>query len=113
MLGTGYQQEVHLDRLLSDVAVYNEIVVNPAQLPGLVDIAVRAAYARQGVAHLTIPNDIQVAEAEQHPYRQVSQGRPPATAPVYRAPRVQPRKYWRTGSESRFWWESAHAVPGR
>ncbi len=91
VLGTGYQQEVHLDRLLSDVAVYNEMVVNPAQVPGLVDIAVRTAYARQGVAHLTIPNDIQVAEPE-HPYRQVSQGRPPATAPVYLAPRVQPRQ---------------------
>src|ERR1700704_3131321 len=63
VLGTGYQQEVHLDRLFEDVAVYNEGVVNPAQLPGLVDIAVRHAYARQGVAHLSVPNDIQVAEA--------------------------------------------------
>src|SRR5919199_4065751 len=33
-LGTGYQQEVHLDRLYQDVAVYNQLVVNPAQLPG-------------------------------------------------------------------------------
>lgn len=90
VLGAGYQQEVHLDRMLSDVAVYNEMVLNPAQVPGLVDIAVRTAYARQGVAHLTIPNDIQVAEAERHPYREVSQGRPPATASVYLTPRVWP-----------------------
>ncbi len=91
VLGTGYQQEVHLDRLFEDVAVYNEMVVNPVQLPGLVDIAVRTAYARQGVAHLTVPNDIQVAAADMEPYRQVSQARPPATAPVYLPPSMRPR----------------------
>src|SRR3954452_127204 len=31
VLGTGYQQEVHLDRLFADVAEYNEAIVNPAQ----------------------------------------------------------------------------------
>src|SRR5438046_7128768 len=41
VLRTGYQQEVHLDRLLADVAVYNQMVVNPAQLPALVAIATR------------------------------------------------------------------------
>ena len=65
VLGTGYQQEVHLERLYEDVAVYDELVTNPAQLPALVDIAVRRAYARQGVAHLTVPNDIQVAKASE------------------------------------------------
>src|SRR5437660_6300966 len=39
VLGTGYQQEVYLDRLLEDVAVYNQVVMNPAQLPALVDLA--------------------------------------------------------------------------
>ena len=39
------------------------MVMNPAQLPALVDIAIRTAYARRGVAHLTVPNDIQVAPA--------------------------------------------------
>jgi pyruvate dehydrogenase (quinone)/pyruvate oxidase len=91
VLGTGYQQEVHLDRLFEDVAVYNQMVVNPAQLPSLVDLAIRTAYARQGVAHLTVPNDIQVSEADTDPYRQVAPARPPATAPVYLAPPVRPR----------------------
>src|SRR5947207_2224035 len=58
VLGTGYQQEVHLDRLFEDVAVYNEVVTNPVQLPALVDIAIRTAYARTGVAQLTESNDI-------------------------------------------------------
>src|SRR4051812_39924872 len=63
VLGTAYQQEVHLDRLFEDVAEYNEVIVTPAQVPALVDIAVRTALARHGVAHLTIPNDVQVATA--------------------------------------------------
>src|SRR2546430_13297741 len=43
VLGTGYQQEVDLTRLFEDVAVCNQTIVNPAQLPALVDIAIRAA----------------------------------------------------------------------
>jgi pyruvate dehydrogenase (quinone) len=91
VLGTGYQQEVHLDRLFEDATVYNEVVVNPAQLPGLVDIAIRTAYARNGVAHLTVPNDIQVADADAHPYESVAPARPPSTAPIYLAAPVRPR----------------------
>ena len=91
VLGTDYQQEVHLDRLFADVAVYNQMVVNPAQLPALVDIAVRSAYARRGVAHLIVPNDIQVADADTDPYQHVAPVRSPATAPIYLTPPVRPR----------------------
>src|SRR3954449_9851375 len=56
VLGTSYQQEVNLDRLFTDVAEYTQVVMNPAQLPSLVDNAIRTAYARRGVAHLSIPN---------------------------------------------------------
>jgi pyruvate dehydrogenase (quinone) len=92
VLGTGYQQEVRLDRLFCDVAEYNEIVVNPVQLPGLVDTAVRTAYARQGVAHLTFPNDIQVADATADPWRHVAPAEPPAMAAVYLPPSGRPRE---------------------
>jgi pyruvate dehydrogenase (quinone)/pyruvate oxidase len=91
VLGTGYQQEVHLDRFFEDVCVYDQMVVNPAQLPALVDIAIRTAYAQRGVAHLTVPNDIQVAPAGTDPYQHVAPVRAPATAPVYIAPPVRPR----------------------
>jgi pyruvate dehydrogenase (quinone) len=92
VLGTGYQQEVHLDRLYEDVAVYNEMVTNPAQLPALVDIAIRTAYARRGVAHLTVPNDIQVADADADPYQHVAPARSPHTSPIYLPPPVRPRQ---------------------
>src|ERR1700759_3017149 len=68
MLGTGYQQEVALEKLYMDVAEYDEMIHVPAQLPTLVDIAVRHALTRKGVAHLTIPTDIQVADAGANPW---------------------------------------------
>src|SRR5512142_1252270 len=47
VLGTGYQQEVRTDHLYADVTEYNLVVDNPAQLPGVVDIAIRTAMARR------------------------------------------------------------------
>ncbi|MFG1706660.1 thiamine pyrophosphate-dependent enzyme [Nonomuraea sp. M3C6] len=92
VLGTGYQQEVHLDRLFADVAEYNMMITNPSQLPSLVDLAIRTAYARRGVAHLTVPNDIQVAEAGADPYQHVAPARVPQTMPVYLQPSGIPRQ---------------------
>src|SRR5512142_1344467 len=65
VLGAAYQQEVHLDRLYADVAAYNLMVTNPQQLPGVVDLAIRNALSKKTVAHLTFPNDIQIAPAAQ------------------------------------------------
>lgn len=91
VLGTGYQQEVALDRVFEDVAEYDLVVGNPVQLPGVVDIAIRTAYARRGVAHLTLPNDVQVADAGADPFRHVAPARPPASAPGYARPNGLPR----------------------
>jgi pyruvate dehydrogenase (quinone) len=91
VLGTGYQQEVHLDRVFQDLACYNVMVTNPQQVPGVVDLAIRNAYAQRSVAHLSFPNDIQVAPADEDPYQHVSPGNPPTLAPVYLAPPGRPR----------------------
>jgi len=90
VLGTGYQQEVALDRLYADVAEYNQMIYNPAQLPAVVDIAIRTAYNRRGVAHLTVPNDLQVADAGADPWQHVAPARSPHTAPVMLAAPGQP-----------------------
>ncbi|SHN47529.1 thiamine pyrophosphate-binding protein [Cryptosporangium aurantiacum] len=92
VLGSGYQQEVALDQVFSDVAEYNLVVSNPTQLPGVVDYAIRTAYARRGVAHLTFPNDVQVADADADPYQHVSPANPPATAPIYLPAPGRPRE---------------------
>jgi pyruvate dehydrogenase (quinone)/pyruvate oxidase len=91
VLGTGYQQEVALDHLFEDVTEYNTVVTNPVQLPGVVDIAIRTALARRGVAHLTIPNDVQVADAEADPFAHVAPARPPATSPTFLPAPGRPR----------------------
>jgi len=87
VLGTGYQQEVHLEKLYSDVAEYEQMIYNPAQVQAVVDLAVRTAYTRRGVAHITVPNDIQVADADADPWKHVAPARSPHTSPVMlRAP---------------------------
>ena len=91
VLGSGYQQEVNLDKLYADVAEYDQMIYNPAQLPAIVDIAIRTAYSRRGVAHLTLPNDIQVADADADPWQHVAPARPPQTAPVMLAAPGRPR----------------------
>ena len=83
MLGTGYQQEVALEKLFIDVAEYNEMIHVPAQLPSLLDIAIRHALTRRGVAHLTIPTDIQIAEAGANPWSAPAPAVNQPTAPIY------------------------------
>ena len=86
LLGTGYQQEVALDKLYADVAEYDIMISNPAQIPAITDIAIRTAYARRGVAHISVPNDIQVADAGADPYQHVAPASTPKTAAVYLSP---------------------------
>ncbi len=83
VLGTAYQQEVHLEHLFADVAEYNLVIDNPRQLPGVVDLAIRTALARRGVAHLSMPNDVQVADADLDPFQHVAPANPPATSPTF------------------------------
>jgi pyruvate dehydrogenase (quinone)/pyruvate oxidase len=83
VLGTGYQQEVHLERLFEDVAEYDVMISNPQQVETVVDIAVRTALARRTVSHITFPNDIQDSPADEDPYTHPAPARPPSTAATY------------------------------
>lgn len=58
MLNTDFFQEVDTHVLFDDVAVYNKLIMDPQSLPRIVDEAIRTAYSKQGVAVLTIPDDI-------------------------------------------------------
>lgn len=59
LIGMDYQQDVDLDKLFMDVSVFNERVMGPEHAVNCVDAAIRTAYARRGVSHLSIPKDIQ------------------------------------------------------
>src|SRR6185437_14351572 len=92
-LGTGYQQEVHLDRLFEDVAEYDAMVHVPVSIPTIVDIAVRTSLSRRGVSHITFPVDIQEADAELQPYEGgLGVARAPSTSPIYEPPVVLPEE---------------------
>jgi pyruvate dehydrogenase (quinone)/pyruvate oxidase len=62
LIGTHTQQDVALDKLFMDVAVYNERVMGPTHVENVVDLACRTALAYRGVAHLTMPVDFQEME---------------------------------------------------
>ena len=64
LIGSGYQQDVNLLQLYSDVTVYNNMIITPEQAEMLVDTACRAALSQRGVGHLTIPIDIQEKKLE-------------------------------------------------
>src|SRR5438105_4295219 len=59
LIGTHYQQDINTDYLFQDVAVFNQRVMGPAHVVNLVDLAIRTAIARRGVAHIAFPLDLQ------------------------------------------------------
>jgi len=67
MIGTHYQQDVDLDKLYMDVAVYNQRVMGASHVTSVVDEAVKTSLSRHGVSHITIPKDIQEWEAGSDP----------------------------------------------
>jgi pyruvate dehydrogenase (quinone)/pyruvate oxidase len=65
LIGTFTQQDVALDKLFIDVATFNERAMNGAHMESLADLAIRSALTHRGVAHITIPVDVQVQEVKQ------------------------------------------------
>src|SRR5690348_759943 len=65
LIGTHYQQDVDLDKLYIDVSVYNQRIMGASHVNNVVDEAIRTAYSEHGVAHITIPKDIQQWEVEE------------------------------------------------
>ncbi len=59
LIGTHYQQDLDLDKLYMDVALYNQRVMGPTHVENVLDEAIKTAMAGRGVAHITIPKDVQ------------------------------------------------------
>src|SRR5476649_519449 len=64
LISTHTQQDVELDKLFMDVAVYNARVMGPTHVENVTDLACRTALAYHGVSHITIPVDIQEMKAD-------------------------------------------------
>ncbi|PWC31181.1 thiamine pyrophosphate-dependent enzyme [Azospirillum sp. TSO35-2] len=59
LVGTHTQQDVELDKVFQDVAVYNQRIMGAAHVRNIATLACRTALAHRGVAHVTIPVDLQ------------------------------------------------------
>ena len=68
-IGGGYFQETHPQNLFRECSHYCELVSDPAQLPYVLENAIRAAVGLRGVAVIVIPGDLELREA---PARAVS-----------------------------------------
>ena len=66
-IGRGYFQETHPQNLFQECSHYCELVSTPAQLPGVLERAIRIATAERGVSVIVLPGDVgmmTVADAE-------------------------------------------------
>jgi pyruvate dehydrogenase (quinone) len=57
-IGSTYFQETHPQNLFRECSVFCELASTPAQFPYVLDIAVRTAVERRGVAVLVVPGDV-------------------------------------------------------
>lgn len=62
LIHTHTQQDVELDKLFADVAVYNNRVMGPAHVENVTALACRTALMYRGVSHITFPTDMQDME---------------------------------------------------
>ncbi|PPG26635.1 ubiquinone-dependent pyruvate dehydrogenase [Pseudoclavibacter sp. RFBG4] len=62
-IGSGYFQETHPQELFRESSVYCEMVGVPEQLPRILEIAMRAAVEKRGVAVVVIPGEIFLQES--------------------------------------------------
>lgn len=63
LIDTHSQQDVNLDRVFQDVAVYSTRVMGPAHVHNVADLACRKALSQRGVAHICFPVDFQSQSA--------------------------------------------------
>ncbi|MEZ5214425.1 MAG: thiamine pyrophosphate-binding protein [Microbacterium sp.] len=57
-IGSSYFQETHPQELFRECSVYSELVGDPSQLPWVLEIAMRTAIEKRGVAVVVVPGDV-------------------------------------------------------
>jgi pyruvate dehydrogenase (quinone) len=63
-IGGNYFQETHPQELFRECSVYCELAGTPGQFPHVLDIAIRSAVERRGVAVLVVPGDVLLQSAD-------------------------------------------------
>src|SRR6201993_4867729 len=81
LIGTFTQQNVALDKLFMDVAVFNERIMGPTHVEKIADLTCRTALAYRGVAHIPFPVVLQEKEVKKK--QSSSRNIPHHTSDVY------------------------------
>src|SRR4051794_2766552 len=63
-IGASYFQETHPQELFRECSAYCELITSPAQLPYVLDIALRTAVEQRDVAVLVVPGDVLLRQME-------------------------------------------------
>ena len=71
LISTYQQQDVDLDVIFKDVALYSTRVMSASHVQNVADLACRTALTRRGVAHLNFPVDLQEQEGGERSKRNV------------------------------------------
>ncbi len=66
-IGSNYFQETHPTELFREASVFCEMVSTPEQMPRLLEIAMRTAVERRGVAVLVMPGEVALGRGARHP----------------------------------------------
>jgi pyruvate dehydrogenase (quinone) len=66
-IGSGYFQETHPENLFKECSHYCELVASPSQMPRMVEIAIREAVGKRGVAVIVMPGDVALQPASEAP----------------------------------------------
>jgi pyruvate dehydrogenase (quinone) len=71
LIDTHSQQDVDLDRVFQDVAVYSTRIMGRAHVEGVTNLVCRTALTRRGVAHIQFPTDLQDETSEERSKRNI------------------------------------------
>jgi pyruvate dehydrogenase (quinone) len=69
LIDTHQQQDVDLDRVFMDVAVYNTRIMGASHVESVANLACRTALAYRGVAHINFPLDLQESTGDERSKR--------------------------------------------
>lgn len=72
LIDTHAQQDISLDRVFADVAVYNTRIMGAAHVEPVTNLACRTALASRGVAHINFPVDLQEETTDARSKRNVA-----------------------------------------
>ena len=92
LIDTEAQQDISLDRIYMDVAIYNTRVMGPTHVEKVTHQACRMAISRRGVAHINFPVDFQSLNLDQGEKSPETSTRTPTARSWGIAPQFRRRK---------------------